>query len=32
MRGLILDLRFNPGGLLEAAKQVSELFLERGTS
>jgi len=30
-RGLILDLRFNPGGLLEAAKRVSELFLERGT-
>ncbi len=29
--GLILDLRFNPGGLLEAAKRVSELFLERGT-
>ncbi len=31
MRGLILDLRTNPGGLLEAAKRVSELFLERGT-
>ncbi len=30
MRGLILDLRFNPGGLLEAAKQVSELFLDKG--
>ena len=30
-RGMILDLRFNPGGLLEAAKRVSELFLERGT-
>jgi carboxyl-terminal processing protease len=30
MRGLILDLRFNPGGLLEAAKEVSELFLEKG--
>jgi len=30
MRGLILDLRFNPGGLLESAKQVSELFLEKG--
>lgn len=31
MRGLVLDLRFNPGGLLDAAKRVSELFLERGT-
>ncbi len=30
MRGLILDLRFNPGGLLDAAKSVSELFLDRG--
>jgi len=29
MRGLILDLRFNPGGLLTAAQEVSELFLER---
>ncbi|MCP4572996.1 MAG: S41 family peptidase [bacterium] len=29
MRGLILDLRFNPGGLLTAAEAVSELFLER---
>ena len=29
MRGLILDLRFNPGGLLEAAQDVSELFLEK---
>ncbi|MFH1845684.1 MAG: S41 family peptidase [bacterium] len=28
-RGLILDLRFNPGGLLDAAKEVSELFLEK---
>jgi len=28
MRGLILDLRFNPGGLLDAAQSVSELFLE----
>jgi len=28
-RGLILDLRFNPGGLLDAAKQVSELFLDK---
>ena len=30
MKGLILDLRFNPGGLLEAAKGVSELFLPKG--
>lgn len=28
-RGMILDLRFNPGGLLEAAQQVSELFLPK---
>ena len=29
IKGLILDLRFNPGGLLESAKSVSELFLPR---
>ncbi len=29
-QGLVLDLRWNPGGLLGAAKQVSELFLPRG--
>ncbi len=29
MTGLILDLRFNPGGLLDAAQGVSELFLEK---
>lgn len=28
--GLILDLRNNPGGLLEQAVAVSDLFLERG--
>lgn len=28
MKGLILDLRFNPGGLLYAAQEVSSLFLE----
>jgi len=30
MRGLVLDLRFNPGGLLTAAVEVSDLFLEKG--
>lgn len=29
--GLILDLRNNPGGLLEAAVDVSELFVPRGS-
>ena len=29
-RGLILDLRFNPGGLLEAARGVCDLFLPGG--
>lgn len=29
MQKLLLDLRFNPGGLLQAAKEVSELFLEK---
>ena len=29
MKGLILDLRFNPGGLLDAAQGVSELFLDK---
>ncbi|MCK4237267.1 MAG: S41 family peptidase [Candidatus Krumholzibacteria bacterium] len=29
IKGLILDLRSNPGGLLEAAWSVSELFLDR---
>jgi len=27
--GLIIDLRSNPGGLLESAREVSELFLEK---
>ena len=31
MRSLVLDLRWNPGGLLNAAKDVSELFLPRNT-
>jgi carboxyl-terminal processing protease len=29
-RGLVLDLRNNPGGLLEAAVSISNLFLTRG--
>ncbi|UCG50565.1 MAG: S41 family peptidase [Candidatus Latescibacterota bacterium] len=29
MKGLVLDLRSNPGGLLQAAKSVAELFLEK---
>lgn len=31
MRALILDLRFNPGGLLAEAIGVCDLFLEEGT-
>ncbi|HEX2495118.1 MAG TPA: S41 family peptidase [Steroidobacter sp.] len=30
LEGLILDLRSNPGGVLEAAVAVSDLFLEQG--
>ncbi|MGD0654265.1 MAG: S41 family peptidase [Thermoguttaceae bacterium] len=30
VRGLILDLRFNPGGLLNAAIEVSDLFISEG--
>ena len=30
LRGLVLDLRFNPGGLLTAAVDVSDLFISRG--
>lgn len=31
MEGLILDLRFNPGGLLSQAVEISDLFVESGT-
>jgi len=30
IRGLVLDLRHNPGGLLEQAVEVSDLFLDEG--
>jgi carboxyl-terminal processing protease len=30
MKGLILDLRFNPGGLLEAAVDIADLFIDEG--
>jgi carboxyl-terminal processing protease len=29
-KGLILDLRFNPGGLLDQARQMVDLFVEKG--
>ena len=31
MKGLILDLRFNPGGRLEEAVQLVDLFITKGT-
>jgi carboxyl-terminal processing protease len=31
LRGLVIDLRDNPGGVLEAAGAVADEFLERGT-
>lgn len=31
LKGLVLDLRWNPGGLLSASKDVSELFLPNNT-
>ncbi len=30
LKGLIIDLRFNPGGLLSAAIEVSDLFISEG--
>jgi carboxyl-terminal processing protease len=30
MKGLILDLRFNPGGRLDQAKEVIDLFIDKG--
>lgn len=30
MQGLILDLRFNPGGLLSSAIQISDMFIDEG--
>ena len=30
VKGLILDLRDNPGGLLSAAVEISDIFLEKG--
>jgi len=30
LHGLVLDLRYNPGGLLRAARDVSQLFLDSG--
>lgn len=30
MKALVLDLRFNPGGLLSAATEISDLFIEEG--
>ena len=30
MKGLILDLRFNPGGLLTSAIEISDLFVAEG--
>jgi carboxyl-terminal processing protease len=31
LRGLVLDLRNNPGGVLDAAVEVSDAFLDHGT-
>ncbi len=31
VRGVVFDLRFNPGGLLNAATEISDMFLDHGT-
>ncbi|NBO92455.1 MAG: hypothetical protein EBV06_09130 [Planctomycetia bacterium] len=31
IKGFVLDLRFNPGGLLDAAVQITDLFIGDGT-
>jgi carboxyl-terminal processing protease len=31
MKGMVLDLRWNPGGLLTASREVAELFLPKNT-
>ena len=31
VRGIVFDLRFNPGGLLNAATEISDMFLDHGT-
>lgn len=30
MKGLVLDLRYNPGGLLAAAVEIADMFIESG--
>jgi C-terminal peptidase prc len=30
IKGLVLDLRFNPGGLLDSARDISDLFIDDG--
>jgi carboxyl-terminal processing protease len=30
LKGLVLDMRFNPGGLLYSAKNISDLFIDDG--